>query len=111
MEPEIDVVLDETVEYHRYTRKILIGDGPVTPIPDKHWSHKGKSFIPDRISLKWDHGQPIHIAQVSGLLLKKNGQPGQTPVTLEYGLPVPGSTSWRTAAPEWVTDLINKGAK
>lgn len=111
MEPEIDVMFDKTVESHYYTRRIDIGDAPVTPIPDSHWSHRGKSFIPDRINLGWDHGEPIYTARVHGHLIKKNGEPGEVRVALEYSLPVPGNTSWRTAAPEWVVDLVNKGAK
>lgn len=108
MEPEIDVVFDETIEYHHYTRKILIGDGPVTPVPASHWSHQGKSYIPDRINLVWDHGEPVYTARVSGHLVKKNGQPGEARISLEYKLDVPENTRWAHVAPEWLTELINK---
>lgn len=97
------VVADKTIETHTYTRKITFEAAGVEVVPAGHWSHKGKSYQPEHVVLKWAHGHKPTVATVIGKVLKANGEVGEIQIRLEYGLT---SAQWRHEAPAWLNELV-----
>lgn len=103
MTTPVEVSSVATDETHHYVRLVRLSSAPVQDVPEKHWSHKGKQFVPIMLSARWNHGEVPSEVRVTGLLLKKDGSVGTAEVTIRYGLEAGG---WQRLAPQWISDLI-----
>ena len=97
---------DGTEETHFYVRRIDIEGA--TPLEVTGYGHRGKQWVPDHLTARWNHGEPITRINARGHVLKKDGTPGIARTSQGYA--TPASKGWDTPhyinAPEWLLALF-----
>lgn len=87
-----------------YFRGITVEEVPQQPVVG--YSHQGKEYLPNRITIKWfDTSEPSQV-QVSGPVLKKDGTPSKNFAECRYSLNAKNAYGSIPIAPEWLLELI-----
>jgi hypothetical protein len=107
----MNITEDSSSEVHYHTRRVHFEGAPAEPYVG--FIHKGKLWVPDTASARWDHEQPIQKITVSGPILKKDGTPSQNRGKREYLTPADpmwaraaAEGGWYAQAPAWLLELF-----